>query len=269
MRLLVQWNLVAKTRPAAPDRPVRSRLRLRRRRRGRARRAGCGPGSDPDHLGNAALGERRQESERDADPHRRLHELHARDRVAVLGTLHGLPVRAVLLDLERAEPPALPQPAVRRAGPLGRAERTTRSSPLPAYSGVKAGNPRAQIAIGETSPRGSDKPTGLRPTHTPGKFAELVAKANPRLKFDAWAHHPYPSNPNSPPSQLVKWPNVTLASLPRFDDNLKKWFKRKTVPIWITEYGHQTQPEARSACRTRPKPRTSSSRSRWRRAIRS
>ncbi len=25
--------------------------------------------------------------------------------------------------------------------------------------------------------------------------------------------------------------------------NLKKWFKRKTVPIWITEYGHQTQPE--------------------------
>ncbi|HET8969138.1 MAG TPA: cellulase family glycosylhydrolase [Gaiellaceae bacterium] len=112
------------------------------------------------------------------------------------------------------------------------------------YSGVKAGNPRAQIAIGETSPRGSDKPTGLRPTHTPGKFAELVAKANPRLKFDAWAHHPYPSNPNSPPSQLVKWPNVTLASLPRFDDNLKAWFKRKTVPIWITEYGHQTQPEA-------------------------
>ena len=42
----------------------------------------------------------------------------------------------------------------------------------------------------------------------------------------------------------MKWPNVTLASLPRFDDNLKKWFKRRTVPIWITEYGHQTQPEA-------------------------
>ena len=57
------------------------------------------------------------------------------------------------------------------------------------------------MAIGETSARGSDKPTGLRPTHTPGKFAELVAKANPRLKFDAWSHHPYPFNPNSPPSQ--------------------------------------------------------------------
>jgi hypothetical protein len=111
-----------------------------------------------------------------------------------------------------------------------------------AYSGIKAGNPRAMVGIGETSARGSDKPNGLRPTHTPGSFAELVAKANPRLKFDAWTHHPYPFNPNSPPSQVVKWPNVSLASLPRFEDNLKKWFKRKSVPIWITEYGHQTKP---------------------------
>jgi hypothetical protein len=111
-----------------------------------------------------------------------------------------------------------------------------------AYSGIKAGNPRAVVGIGETSARGSDKPNGLRPTHTPGSFAELVAKANPRLKFDAWTHHPYPFNPNSPPSQVVKWPNVSLASLPRFEDNLKKWFKRKSVPIWITEYGHQTKP---------------------------
>ncbi len=112
-----------------------------------------------------------------------------------------------------------------------------------AYSGIKAGNPLAQIAIGETSARGSDKPAGLRPTHTPGRFAELVAKANPRLRFDAWSHHPYPSNPNFPPRQLVKWPNVSLASLPRFDASLKTWFKRKSVPIWVTEYGHQTRPE--------------------------
>ena len=112
-----------------------------------------------------------------------------------------------------------------------------------AYTGLKAGNPRAQVAIGETSARGSDKANGLRPTHSPGKFAELVAKANPRLKFDAWSHHPYPFNPNSPPTQLVKWPNVSLASLPRFDDNLKKWFHRKSIPVWVTEYGHQTRPE--------------------------
>jgi hypothetical protein len=112
-----------------------------------------------------------------------------------------------------------------------------------AYSGIKAGSPLAQVAIGETSARGSDKATGIRPTHSPGKFAELVAKANPRLKFDAWSHHPYPSVPSSPPSQVVKWPNVSLTSLPRFNESLRKWFKRKSVPIWVTEYGHQTRPE--------------------------
>jgi hypothetical protein len=111
-----------------------------------------------------------------------------------------------------------------------------------AYAGLKAGNPFAKVAIGETSARGSDKAAGLRPTHSPGKFAELVAKANPKLKFDAWSHHPYPFNPNSPPTQVVKWPNVSLASLPRFNESLKKWFKRKSAPIWITEYGHQTKP---------------------------
>ena len=111
-----------------------------------------------------------------------------------------------------------------------------------AYAGIKAGNRMAKVAIGETSPRGSDRATGIRPIHSPGKFAELVAKANPRLKFDAWSHHPYPFNPNSPPSQLVKWPNVSLKSLPRLNTELKKWFKRKNAPIWITEYGHQTKP---------------------------
>jgi hypothetical protein len=112
-----------------------------------------------------------------------------------------------------------------------------------AYAGLKAGNASAQIAIGETSARGSDKPAGLRPTHSPGKFAELVAKANPRLKFAAWAHHPYPSTPNLPPSQLVKWPNVSLKSLPRFQQSLKKWFHQANPQIWVTEYGHQTRPQ--------------------------
>jgi hypothetical protein len=112
-----------------------------------------------------------------------------------------------------------------------------------AYSGIKAGNSLAQVAMGETSARGRDhRVTGVSDTHSPGKFAELVAKANPRLKFDAWAHHPYPSNPNDRPTQLVKWPNVSLASLPRFETSLNTFFHRKSTPIWITEYGHQTRP---------------------------
>jgi hypothetical protein len=40
----------------------------------------------------------------------------------------------------------------------------------------------------------------------------------------------------------VRWPNVTLGSLPLLEENLKRWFKRETVPIWVTEYGHETKP---------------------------
>ncbi|HEY5873625.1 MAG TPA: cellulase family glycosylhydrolase, partial [Gaiellaceae bacterium] len=114
------------------------------------------------------------------------------------------------------------------------------------FAGIKAGNPLAKVAVGETSARGRDKRVkGVSDSHSPGKFAELVAKANKRLRFDGWAHHPYPFNPNSAPSQVVKWPNVSLASLPRFQKGLSQWFKRKSPEVWITEYGHQTRPQDR------------------------
>ncbi len=157
------------------------------------------------------------------------------------GRFEGYPVHPLLVRLERAEPSAVPDAAIQQPRPLRRTSEL-REALAAAYTGIKAANPFAQVGIGETSPRGSDKPAGLRPSHSPGKFAELVAKANPKLKFDAWSHHPYPSNPKSGPGQLVKWPNVSLASLPKFDQSLKRWFKRRSVPIWITEYGHQTKP---------------------------
>jgi hypothetical protein len=39
----------------------------------------------------------------------------------------------------------------------------------------------------------------------------------------------------------VRYPNVTLSTFPQFETDLKRWFHR-TVPIWITEYGHETKP---------------------------
>ena len=113
-----------------------------------------------------------------------------------------------------------------------------------AYSGIKAGNSRAKIAVGSTSSAGRDKPlAGKSATHSPGRFAQLVAAANPRLKFDAWAQHPYPVPANQKPTQKVKWPNVTLSSFARFEKSLDTWFKRKNVRIWITEYGHEVKPD--------------------------
>jgi hypothetical protein len=110
-----------------------------------------------------------------------------------------------------------------------------------AYAGIKAGNPLAKVAIGETSARGRDKPLpGVSGSVAPGTFAKLLGKV-PGLKFDAWAHHPYPTSPNLPPLQKVRYPNVTLSTLPLFEKQLRTSFHR-VVPIWITEYGHETKP---------------------------
>jgi hypothetical protein len=115
-----------------------------------------------------------------------------------------------------------------------------------AYAGFKAGNKRAQVAIGETSPRGRDKPTPapgrVQDSLSPGTFARLVAQApGGKVRFDAWAHHPY-SDLGLGPGQKVRFPNVALSNLSTFEKNLDKWFHRTGIPIWITEYGFQTKP---------------------------
>jgi len=108
------------------------------------------------------------------------------------------------------------------------------------YAGIKAANPLAKVALGDTSPWGS--PTAG--SHAPGAFAHALSQLRPRLRFDAWAHHPYATSPDLPPTQLVHWPNVTMTQLPRFERRLARWFDRPRVPIWITEYDYRTGPGA-------------------------
>jgi hypothetical protein len=109
------------------------------------------------------------------------------------------------------------------------------------YAAIKSQNPWAKVAIGETSAQGRDRPsTGSSQTVAPGTFAHLLAKI-PGLHFDAWAHHPYPTSRTARPLEQVRYPNVTLSQLPRFEAQLTKDFHR-AIPIWITEYGHETKP---------------------------
>jgi polysaccharide biosynthesis protein PslG len=112
------------------------------------------------------------------------------------------------------------------------------------YDGVKEANPNALVAIGETSPRGHDRPggPGFQDSHSPVRFARLLA-AHAHVPFDAWATHPYPARPDVAPSAAVRWPRVGLGNLERFGEWLDVHFGREDVPIWITEYGHETEPD--------------------------
>jgi hypothetical protein len=111
------------------------------------------------------------------------------------------------------------------------------------YAGVKKGNPTALVAMGETSNQGRDHPSpgAGADSVAPGTFARLLSR-EPDLKFDAYATHPYPTRPNSRPTEKVRWPNVTLSQLPRFEASLDRWFGRQNLPLWITEYAYQTKP---------------------------
>jgi hypothetical protein len=111
------------------------------------------------------------------------------------------------------------------------------------YAGIKAGNPEALVAVGETSSNGRNRHVdGLTDTVAPGTFMQLMAKAAPRMRFDAWAQHPYPFPVNQAPTQLSRWPNVTLSLLGRLGVELDRSFGRKGISIWITEYGNETKP---------------------------
>ena len=115
-----------------------------------------------------------------------------------------------------------------------------------AYLGLKSGNPEARVAILEVSPRGRDRPgeNPARDSHSPGRFAELVAEACAgACEFDAVAWHPYTPSLGGTPSSKVRWPNANLPELDRFARSLVSWFELDELPrLWITEYGHQTNP---------------------------
>ena len=81
-----------------------------------------------------------------------------------------------------------------------REPRELREAAAAGIAGMKAGNPSALVAIGETSSNGRDrKRVGLTDSVAPATFAKGVATANKRLKFDAWAQHPYPFPVSSKP----------------------------------------------------------------------
>jgi hypothetical protein len=109
-----------------------------------------------------------------------------------------------------------------------------------AYAGIKQADPDALVAAGETAPRGYDRHVErFHDSESPGAFARLVARADPRLPFDSWAHHPYPRSGRGRPDAPQVWPDVGFAELTRFEGELSRWFDRPRVELWLTEFAQQ------------------------------
>ena len=100
--------------------------------------------------------------------------------------------------------------------------------------------PGELVACGDTAPRGNNAPTSSRPTTSPLAFLRAMKQAGAR-GFDAYAHHPYPSGPSESPVQKPKVKTaVTFGNIGDLVAQVTKLYGRK--PIWIDEYGYQTNP---------------------------
>ncbi|HZP73973.1 MAG TPA: hypothetical protein VFA97_11425 [Gaiellaceae bacterium] len=104
----------------------------------------------------------------------------------------------------------------------------------PAYEAIHSVLPHAQVGGGVTAPRG-----GLGGV-APVTWVHGMALAH--AKLDAYAHHPYPSSPRETPSSggCKNCPSITMATLPKLLILVRRYFGPK--PVWLTEYGYQTNP---------------------------
>ena len=109
------------------------------------------------------------------------------------------------------------------------------------YAGVHAARVSGdKVACGVTAPRGNNNPSEPRASVSPLTFLKAVHAAG--LKhFDAWAHHPYPVSPSeTPTTKPNSGQTITLGNIQVLIDQLTRYYGQK--PIWITEYGWQTNP---------------------------
>jgi hypothetical protein len=107
------------------------------------------------------------------------------------------------------------------------------------YSGVHAAGGPEQVACGATAPRGNNNPSTARPSITPLAFLRSVKKLGLRT-FDAWADHPYYGNPGDTPTTRTLGSAIELGNIGKLVSVVSQLYGDK--PIWITEYGYQTNP---------------------------
>ena len=99
-----------------------------------------------------------------------------------------------------------------------------------------------KVACGVTAPGGGNNPRGSRPTVSPLAFLRATKKAGMR-RFDVYAHHAYPRKSSETPSTKPPKNAVTLANIGELQKEVRRLYGYH--PLWITEYGYQTNPPDR------------------------
>ncbi len=119
------------------------------------------------------------------------------------------------------------------------------------YDAVKAASPSTRVIGVALSPRGADRPHGIRPTHSPAAFIrdlgrDYRASGRSRPLMDAFAIHPYMLRSKFPPTRAHPGTTqITMADYPKLVTLLDEAFRGtgqrgRTLPILYTEFGVQT-----------------------------
>jgi hypothetical protein len=99
-----------------------------------------------------------------------------------------------------------------------------------------------KVACGATGPRGNNQARTSRPSMSPIAFMRATKKAGLK-NLDAYAHHPYYGKPSETPATKPGGTAIELGNLNTLIAEVNKlWGKKR---IWITEYGWQTRPPDR------------------------
>jgi hypothetical protein len=137
-----------------------------------------------------------------------------------------------------------------------------------AYDALKAASPEVTVYGGAVAPRGTDRPNGIRPTHSPTTFIEGLgaayrASGRARPVMDVFVMHVYGDDSGEPPT--LAHPLGTAVGIADYDKLiglLGQAFdgtaqRGSTLPILYGEYGVETQiPAAKETLYTGTEPAT-------------
>jgi hypothetical protein len=133
-----------------------------------------------------------------------------------------------------------------------------------AYDAIKAADANVTVLGGAVSPRGADKPDGIRPTHSPTVFIHDLGQAmrdsgRTTPIMDGFAFHPYEDTSSVAPATGIH-PNSTTIALADYDKlvaSLGEAFGDYEMPIWYDEFGVESiVPVAKAALYTGTEPTT-------------